>query len=81
MSRLSLSGAIPRSYFGTLKIANRLFPKLKVWSKVPTNTRLRPLTMASRQPCPVVIRSPLRALSPLIVISAGILSSFLVGVK
>jgi hypothetical protein len=68
-------------YLGTLKIANRLLPKLNVFNSVPTNTRLRPFTMANLQPCPAVIRSPLRALSPLIVISAAMLFSFLVVTK
>lgn len=71
----------PTAYLGTLKIAKRLFPKLKVFSSVATNTRLRPFTMASLQPWPTVMRSPLRALTPLIVISAGIIFSFLVGTK
>jgi len=57
------------AYFGTLNIASRFLPKLMVLSSVPTKIRLRPLTAASRQPFPLVIRSPLRAFSPLIVIS------------
>jgi hypothetical protein len=57
------------THFGTLKIAMRLDPILMVSSRVPTNTRFRPLTLASRQPVPLVIFSPLRGFLPLIVIS------------
>lgn len=41
---------------------------LMVVSKVPTKTRLLPLTVASLQPCPIVIRSPFLAFVPLIMI-------------
>jgi hypothetical protein len=60
------------SYFGTLKIASRLLPKFKVWRSVPTNTRLRPLTAASRHRVPLVMRSPLFGFLPLIVILGAI---------
>jgi hypothetical protein len=51
-------------YFGTLKTAIRFLPKFLVQRRVPTNTRLRPLVVASRQLFPFVIRSPRRALTP-----------------
>jgi len=50
-----------RGYFGTLKIANRRFPKLYVSRSVATKMRLRPFTTASLQPCPFVILSPFLA--------------------
>jgi hypothetical protein len=40
------------NYFGTLKTAIRLSPKLKVVSNVAAKTRLLPLVVASRQPPP-----------------------------
>jgi len=43
-------GAVGIDYLGTLKIAMRLDPMLMVSRRVPTNTRLRPRTTASRQP-------------------------------
>jgi hypothetical protein len=59
-------------YFGTLKMAMRLLPKLIVLSNVPTNTRFLPLRVASLQPFPFVIFWPLRAFCPLIDISLAI---------
>jgi hypothetical protein len=56
-------------HFGTLKIAMRFEPRLMVSSSVPTNTWLRPITLASRQPVPLVILSPLLAFLPRIAIS------------
>lgn len=45
-------------YFGTLKMASRLLPKLKVSIKLPTKTRFLPFTAASLHPVPFVILSP-----------------------
>ena len=58
-------------------MAMRLRPKLKVLRRMPTNTRLRPFTVASRQPLPAVMRSPRRAFSPLIVIPVAMVISSL----
>lgn len=59
-------------YFGTLKIAKRLLPKFIVWRRVPTKTRLRPLTAANLHRVPLVIRSPLFGFLPFIVILGAI---------
>jgi hypothetical protein len=58
-------------HFGTLNIANRFRPKLNVWSNVAAKIRLRPFVAAKRHPFPAVIRSPLRAGTPLITMSFG----------
>jgi len=52
------------TYFGTLNTAIRLSPRLIVVRSVPTNTRLSPWVVASRQPFPVVMRSPRLAFLP-----------------
>jgi hypothetical protein len=46
----------PGRYFGTVKTASRVFPKLKVDINVPTKYRRWPLVATSLQPKPVVIR-------------------------
>lgn len=55
---------MPSDYLGTLKTAIRMFPKLCVPSKVPTEIRLRPFKTTSRQPLPLVILARLSAFSP-----------------
>ena len=65
-----------KSHLGTLKMASRLLLTFMVASNVPTKTRLRPLTVASLQPLPRVILSPVRAFCPLMLISLAMLISF-----
>lgn len=60
------------TYLGTLNMAMRLLPKLKVWRRVPRKTRFLPFVVANRQPFPPVILSPFLARWPLIVISFAI---------
>jgi hypothetical protein len=59
LSRVPRNGRI---YFGTLKRASLLVPKLYVSSRVPTKYRLCPLITTSLQPEPFVILplAPLR---------------------
>ena len=59
-------------YFGTLNIAMRFDPKLMVSISVATKTRFLPLILASRQPVPLAILSPLFAFFPCIRISFAI---------
>jgi hypothetical protein len=66
----------PRLYLGTLNIAIRLFAKLIVCNSVPTKTRFFPFTIASLHPVPLVIRSPLRAFFPLMLMSVAMTNSF-----
>jgi hypothetical protein len=54
-------------YLRTLKIARRFVPILMVSISVPLKTRLFPFVVANRHPPPFVIRSPLLAGAPLIV--------------
>jgi hypothetical protein len=59
---LVCGASFQKDYFGTVKTAIRVFPKLKVVCNVPTKYRLWPLVATSLQPEPVVIRPvfPLR---------------------
>jgi hypothetical protein len=46
------------SYFGTLNIAMRLFPRLMVSRRVPTKTRFFPIVVANLQPLPLSFVHP-----------------------
>jgi len=70
-NRLSQFCGVAACYFGTLKMASRIFPQFTVAINVAEKMRLRPRVAANFHPRLPLSRSPLRAFCPRIVIKVA----------